>query len=70
MEQDKKPKYEKPEIRELGRAGDDEMRAVGICAPSGSGDFMECWNGNSAGDECDTGNSADEFCWEGNSAGY
>jgi hypothetical protein len=69
MEREKKPKYEKPEIRELGRAGDDEMRAVGHCDPSGSGDVFVCWNGNSAGDECDVGNSAEHFCRGGNSPG-
>jgi hypothetical protein len=67
MEQEKRPKYEKPEIRELGRAGDDEMRAVGQCDPSGSGDFFVCYDGNSAGHECDIGTSAEDICWGGNS---
>jgi hypothetical protein len=60
MEQENKPKYGKPEIRELGRAGDDEMRAVGDCTPTGSGDA-----GN-----CDEGNSAGGSCWAGPSAGF
>ena len=66
MEIEKKPKYQKPEIRELGRAGDDELRAAGDCWPTGSGDIMNCWNGNSAGEWCEDGNSAGDDCFVGN----
>ena len=66
MEQDKKSKYKKPEIRELGRAGDDEMRAAGDCMPTGSGDMVDCDTGNSAGEWCWTGNSAAHECVLGN----
>jgi hypothetical protein len=64
MEQKRKPKYEKPEIRELGRTGDDDMRAAGDCSPTGSGDFSDCHEGNSAAAGCFAGNDAG-FCIHG-----
>jgi hypothetical protein len=54
MEQKRKPKYEKPEIRELGRTGDDDMRAAGLCK-AGDSDAGDCQPGFIAGATCDTG---------------
>jgi hypothetical protein len=70
MEQKKKLKYEKPEIKELGRAGDDEMKAAGTCIPAGSGDIGFCVDGNNAGDKCSDGNSPGGECWVGPSDSF
>ena len=68
MEQKKKPKYEKPEIRELGRAGDDEMMAAAGDCVGGSGDATCLPNGVSAGMFCQSGTSAGMACATGESA--